>query len=119
LRLASALKSAVSGIGRPDFQRRSQFQAGFITLPHRARPAPSKGDGKGFLMKTAPTKSALDSLTPIERLRKISVKEAAALNGVSEDNFRRHDKHLIRKITPRRCVVALVDAVSLPPKPAP
>jgi hypothetical protein len=68
-------------------------------------------------MKFVSTKSPLDNFTPIERLRKISVKEAAALNGVSEDNFRRHYGHLIKKITPRRNVVALSDAISLPPKP--
>jgi hypothetical protein len=54
-------------------------------------------------------------LTPLELLRKISVKEAAAMNGISPDNFRRHYKHLIRKITPRRDVVQLSDAINLPP----
>jgi hypothetical protein len=68
-------------------------------------------------MKTAPTKSPLDDLSPIERLKKISVKEAAALNNVSPDNFKKHYGHLIKKITPRRAVVGLVDAVTLPPKP--
>ena len=56
-------------------------------------------------------------LTPLERRRKIPVPEAAALNGISEDTFRRHYKHLIRKITPRRDGVELGDAIDLP-KPA-
>lgn len=53
-------------------------------------------------------------LTPLERRKKISVPEAAALNGISEDTFRRHYKHLIRKITPRRQVVELGHAIDLP-----
>jgi hypothetical protein len=65
-------------------------------------------------MKTAP---AIADLSPIERRRKIRVKEAAALNDLSEASFRRHYKHLIRKITPRRDAVELGDAIALPPKP--
>lgn len=62
-------------------------------------------------------KTPLDALTPLERLKKISIKEAAKLNDLSEDTFRRRYGHLIRKISPRRNVVALADAVNLPPKP--
>jgi hypothetical protein len=47
--------------------------------------------------------------------RKIPVKEAAALNDVSEDSFRRHYSHLIKKVTPRRDAVELGDALTLPP----
>jgi hypothetical protein len=54
---------------------------------------------------------------PLERLKKIRVKEAAALNDLSEASFRRHYGHLIRKITPRRDAVELGDAINLPPKP--
>jgi hypothetical protein len=69
-------------------------------------------------MKTNPataTPSFVD-LAPLERGKKISVKEAAALNDLSEASFRRHYPHLIRKITPRRDAVELGDAIDLPPK---
>lgn len=56
-----------------------------------------------------------DAMTPLERHKKIKVKEAAALNDVSEATFRRHYKHLIIKVTPRRDAVALEDALTLPP----
>ena len=64
-------------------------------------------------------KSALTTadLSPLERRKKIKVKEAAALNDLSEASFRRHYPHLIRKITPRRDVVELGDAITLPPPP--
>jgi hypothetical protein len=65
----------------------------------------------------APTKSPLDTLTPLERLRKISTKEAADLNDVSEDTFKRNYGHLIIRVSARRNVVPLVDAILLPPKP--
>jgi hypothetical protein len=45
--------------------------------------------------------------------RKISVKEAAELNDVSEDTFRRRYQHLIRKISPRRDAVELGDALAV------
>jgi hypothetical protein len=45
--------------------------------------------------------------------RKVSVKEAAELNGVSEDSFRRHYGHLIKKVTPRRDAVELGDALAI------
>ena len=43
------------------------------------------------------------------------VREAAERNGLSEASFRRHYRHLIRKITPRRDAVELADAITLPP----
>ena len=63
-------------------------------------------------MKTKPT----TTLSPLELRRKIAVREAAQLNGVSEATFRRHYGHLIRKISARRDVVELRDAIDLPPK---
>jgi hypothetical protein len=71
-------------------------------------------------MKTNPaaTPSSAD-LTPLERRKKIRVKEAAALNDLSEASFRRHYGHLIRKITPRRDAVELGDALDLPVPPTP
>lgn len=58
-------------------------------------------------------------LTPLDLLKKIPVREAAALNDLSEASFRRHYGHLIRRITPRRDAVELGDAINLPPKPKP
>jgi hypothetical protein len=57
-----------------------------------------------------------DQTTPTDWLnlrRKISVKQAAALNDVSEDSFRRHYRHLIKKISPRRDAVELADALAV------
>ncbi|WP_445216781.1 hypothetical protein ACKWRH_32135 [Bradyrhizobium sp. Pa8] len=65
---------------------------------------------------TTSTQYAAD-LTPLELRKKIPVREAAALNDLSEASFRRHYRHLIRKITPRRDTVELGDAINLPPKP--
>lgn len=45
--------------------------------------------------------------------RKISVKEAATLNAMSEDTFRRRYRHLIKKISPRRDAVELGDAIAV------
>ena len=64
-------------------------------------------------MKTKPNTSQLPAL---ELRRKIAVSEAARLNGVSEATFRRHYAHLIRKISARRDVVELGDALNLPSK---
>lgn len=63
-----------------------------------------------------PNPAAAD-LPLLERRRKIKVSDAAALNDLSEASFRRHYAHLIRKITPRRDVVELGDAITLPPPP--
>jgi hypothetical protein len=45
--------------------------------------------------------------------KKIRVAEAAKLCDLSEDSFRRHYRHLIHKITPRRDVVTLADALNV------
>jgi hypothetical protein len=45
--------------------------------------------------------------------RKISVKQAAELNSISEDTFRRKYRHLIRKISERRDAVELGDALAI------
>jgi hypothetical protein len=49
----------------------------------------------------------------LELKRKIPVKEAASLNDMSEDSFRRHYKHLIKKVSPRRDAVELGDALAI------
>jgi hypothetical protein len=45
--------------------------------------------------------------------RKIPVIEAAKLNNLSEDSFRRHHSHLIKKVSPRRDAVELGDALAI------
>jgi hypothetical protein len=72
----------------------------------------------GREMKPNPTASTATALSPLELKRKISTKEAAELNGVSEDFLKRNYKHLIRKIGPRRNAVELGDAITLPPPPS-
>jgi hypothetical protein len=64
-------------------------------------------------MKTNPATTPTE-LSPLELRRKIAVRQAAELNGVSEATFRRHYGHLIRKISARRDVVELGDAINLP-----
>jgi hypothetical protein len=56
-----------------------------------------------------------DATTPdwLALKRKISVKEAAELNNMSEDSFRRHHSHLIMKVSPRRDTVVLGDALAV------
>jgi hypothetical protein len=45
--------------------------------------------------------------------RKISVREAAKLNSLSEDTFRRRYPHLIKRVSPRRDAVELSDALAI------
>jgi hypothetical protein len=56
-----------------------------------------------------------DQTTPdwLDLRRKVSVKRAAELNDMSEDSFRRHHAHLIRKVSPRRDAVELGDALAI------
>ncbi len=56
---------------------------------------------------------ALKLSPELRPLRKISVAEAAELNGISEATFRRRYRHLMKRISPRRLVVALSDALNL------
>ena len=72
----------------------------------------------GGMKSVTPISCSLAELSPLERRRKINVREAAALNDLSEATFRRHYGHLIRKITPRRDAVDLCDAIDLPPRQA-
>jgi hypothetical protein len=76
-------------------------------------------DRSGTTPKPGPLSpwSRLGPLGPLELKRKISVKRAAELNDVSEDTFRRHYRHLIIKVSPRRDAVELGDAIALPPPP--
>jgi hypothetical protein len=45
--------------------------------------------------------------------RKISVRDAAELNDLSEDTFRRRYPHLIKHVSPRRRAVDLADALAI------
>jgi hypothetical protein len=45
--------------------------------------------------------------------RKISVRNAAELNNLSEDTFRRRHPDLIKKVSPRRDAVELGDALAV------
>jgi DNA-binding CsgD family transcriptional regulator len=49
------------------------------------------------------------ALTALELEKHVSVPEAARILGISRDTFKRHYRHLIRKISPRRTVVKLRD----------
>jgi hypothetical protein len=51
-------------------------------------------------------------LTALDLKRHVSVPEAARLKGISQDTFRRHYPHLIRKQSPRRCAVKLRDLLA-------
>jgi hypothetical protein len=46
-----------------------------------------------------------------EKKRRISVRQAAELKGISEPTFRKHFPHLIEKTTPGRDTVALGDVL--------
>jgi hypothetical protein len=54
----------------------------------------------------------LPELTALDLERHVSVPEAAALKGISEDTFKRHYPHLIRRPSPRRATVKLRDLLS-------
>jgi hypothetical protein len=60
----------------------------------------------------AAAESMLPSLTALDLERHISVKQAAEIKGVSQDTFKRHYPHLIRKVSPRRNTVKLRDLLS-------
>jgi hypothetical protein len=57
----------------------------------------------------------LDDLSPVQRLKKISVQAAADFNDTSEDTFRRNHGHLIQRVGKRKQAVTLIDAILLPP----
>jgi hypothetical protein len=46
------------------------------------------------------------------------VSQAAEFNGISEDTFKRHYPHLIRKLSPRRNGVRLRDVLDAEPESA-
>ena len=54
----------------------------------------------------------------LELSRIIPVSQAAEFNGISEDTFKRHYPHLIRKLSPRRNGVRLGDVLDGEPESA-
>jgi hypothetical protein len=69
-------------------------------------------------MKKKPTNNlptSIAGLSPLELARKIPVADAADINGVHIDTFKKNFKHLIRKIGKRRLGVTVYDAIMLPP----
>jgi hypothetical protein len=52
-------------------------------------------------------------LSPLELRRKISVRQAAELNDIHEDTFRKRYPHLIKRISERRDAVELGDAIAI------
>jgi hypothetical protein len=62
----------------------------------------------------APTPTATSDVvlpSDLYRRRRISVREAAALKGISEESFRRHFRDLIQQTTPGRQTVRLSDVL--------
>jgi hypothetical protein len=59
----------------------------------------------------APFDNRIKLSLEMERRRMIPVPQAAEMKAISEDSFRRHFKHLIRQITPRRQGVMLGDLI--------
>jgi hypothetical protein len=67
-------------------------------------------------MKKKPTLPAsVAGLTPLELARKIPVMEAAAYNSMTAETFKKHYRHLVRRIGERRLFVTVHDAIVLPP----
>jgi hypothetical protein len=67
----------------------------------------------GVHMIVIPETQPPGQLDALALRRKISVREAAALNDMSIDTFRRRYRHLIRQISPRRQAVELGDALAI------
>jgi hypothetical protein len=55
----------------------------------------------------APTNQSIELPPELQKYRRISVKLAAEIKGISEDTFKRHYGHLIEKTSPRRRTVQL------------
>ena len=65
---------------------------------------------------TSKSKINLADLTPLERKRRIKVKEAAALNSMHVTTFKRNYRHLIERVGKRMDVVTIEDALRYRPK---
>jgi hypothetical protein len=60
----------------------------------------------------------LAGLTPIERLRIVTLVEAARLSGVSKDTLLRHHRDKLVRLSPRRLGIRVGDALMLAEKSA-
>jgi len=60
-----------------------------------------------------PSKSTIPLPEAVALRRKISVAEAASINDIHEDTFRKHFPHLIKRVGPRLERVELGDALSI------
>jgi hypothetical protein len=58
-----------------------------------------------------PTANRVELSPQLEKQRRISVRQAAEIKGISEPTFRRHFAHLIVKTTPGRDTVRLGDVL--------
>jgi len=69
-----------------------------------------------MMKKKQPTlPTSIAGLTPLELARKIPVAEAAAINSVHVETFKKRYPHLLRRIGERRLFVTVHDAITLPP----
>jgi len=69
-----------------------------------------------MMKKKQPTlPTSIAGLTPLELARKIPVAEAAAINSVHVETFKKRHPHLLRRIGERRLFVTVHDAITLPP----
>ncbi len=59
--------------------------------------------------------TSIAGLTPRELACKITLAEAAKINGIHVDTFRRSYPHLLRRVGKRLLMVTLYDAIVLPP----
>jgi hypothetical protein len=59
--------------------------------------------------------ASIAGLTPLELARKIPVAEAAAHNGIRAETFKKHYRHLLKRIGERRLFVTVHDTIVLPP----
>jgi hypothetical protein len=62
-----------------------------------------------------PVAKLIEDLPPIELLRIVSMPEAERLSGLSEDTLRRHHRDKIKKLSPRREGMRVVDALMINP----
>jgi len=59
--------------------------------------------------------ASIAGLTPLGLNQKIPVADAAAHNGVHVETFKKHYRHLLRRVGERRFFVTVHDAIVLPP----
>jgi hypothetical protein len=60
-----------------------------------------------------PAAKLIEELPPIELLRFVPMAEAERLSGLSEDSLRRHHRDKIKKLSPRREGMRVIDALMI------